>query len=110
MVAMRFKQVQRFILAKKYFGVRGTSSLPSLYGRVLKLCGNCKSNVMIRGKYREKILSESSEEAANRPSSICKYSGVATRLYGQISLLSSIFFVSQVSRESSKQNNIRIYP
>ena len=27
MAAMRFEQVQRFILAKKYFGVRGTLSL-----------------------------------------------------------------------------------
>ena len=27
MAAMHFKQVQRFMLAKKYFGVRGTFSL-----------------------------------------------------------------------------------
>ena len=63
------------ISEKKHFGVGGTLSLSSLYGRVLILCGNCKSNVMIRGKYQEKILSESREEAANRPSSIFKYSG-----------------------------------
>ena len=37
---------------------------------------------MIRGKYREKILLESSEEAANRPSSIWQYSAVQAWLRG----------------------------
>lgn len=32
MATMRFKQVQRFILAKKYFGVRGTEKK----GKLLK--------------------------------------------------------------------------
>ena len=43
---------------------------------------------------------------SNRPSSIHQYSGMATKLYGQISRLRSVFFVSKVSREISKQNNI----
>ena len=47
-------------------------------------------------------------QGCNRPSSIYQYSSMATRLYGQISRLSSVAFVSQVSREISKQNNIQI--
>ena len=34
---------------------------------------------------------------SNRPRLIYQYSGVAMRFYGQISRLSSVFFVSQVS-------------
>ena len=43
-----------------------------------------------------------------RPSSLYQYLGMAARLNGQISRFSSVFFVLQVSREISKQNNIQI--
>ena len=54
-------------------------------------------------KYRESLL-----DFRNRPSSIYQYSGMATRLYGQISRFISVFFVSQVSMAISGQNNIQI--
>ena len=56
-------------------------------------------------------MPEISRRLHNVPSSIhvYQYSGMAMRLYGKISWLSSVFFVSQVSKEiSSKQNSIQI--
>ena len=55
-----------------------------------------------------RLLPDMSRNSAHRPSSIYPYSRMATSLYGQVLQLSSVFFVSQVSRESSKQNNIQM--
>ena len=47
MAAMRFQQEHRFILAKKYFGVRGTFSLTYLATHSLLDCPNSHKNVQI---------------------------------------------------------------
>lgn len=45
-----------------------------------------------------------SENSGHRPSKIYRYSGMTMRFYGKISRLSSVVFVSRVSREISKEN------
>ena len=54
MAAMRFKQVQRFILAKKYFGVMGSSSFLIIIINIIAKKDGQDSHQCILINYREK--------------------------------------------------------
>ena len=68
----------------------------------------CDAKMENESPYEVRLGNHHLSSKNNKPSPICQYSSMTTRLSGHISRISSFFFVSQVSREISKQKNIQI--